>query len=148
MSFLIEFYQKTFSKLDISKAKVILIEQVSHLLDAYSKKTRDYALKALKQRGVEVHLNTAVTEVRKDAVELVDNQEIPAGTILWAAGVRAHPLVDVLDVELTRGYRIKVNPDLSIPEKPNVFVIGDMAGALGQDGEPLPQVLPCSYSTR
>ena len=64
------------------------------------------------------------------------------GLYSGAAGVRAHPLVDILDVELTRGYRIKVNPDLSISEKPNVFVIGDMAGAVNKDGELLPQVCP------
>ena len=133
---------KDFTKLDISKAKVILIEQVSHLLDAYSNSTRDYALRALKKRGVEVHLNTAVIEVRKDAVVLVDDREIPTNTTLWVAGVRAHPLVDVLNVELTRGHRIKVNADLSIPDNNNIFVIGDMAGALDKKGELLPQVCP------
>ncbi len=133
---------KDFTKLDFSKARVILIEQVSHLLDAYSNSTRDYALRALKKRGIEVHLNTAVIAVHKDAVVLVDDREIPTRTTLWVAGVRAHPLVDVLDVELTSGYRIKVNADLSIPDNPNVFVIGDMAGALDKKGELLPQVCP------
>ncbi len=133
---------KDFPKLDISRAKVILIEQVSHLLDAYSDKTRGYALKTLQQHSIEVHLNTAVTEVREDAVGLVGDREIPTKTVLWAAGVRAHPLVDALDVELTRGHRIKVNPDLSIPEQSNVFVVGDMAGAIDKEGELLPQVCP------
>ncbi len=133
---------KDFTKLDVSKAKIILVEQISHLLDAYSNGTRDYALRALQKHGIEIHLNTAVTEVRKDAIVLVNDQEIPTRTTLWAAGVRAHPLVEALDVELTRGYRIKVNPDLSIPNNPNAFVIGDMAGALDKEGELLPQVCP------
>ena len=133
---------KDFPNLNVFRAKVILVEQVPHLLDAYSNKTREYALKSLQERGVEIHLNTAVTEIREDAVVLVEDREIRTRTAIWAAGVRAHPLVDVLDVELTRGQRIKVNLDLSLPNEPNVFIIGDMAGAVDKQGELLPQVCP------
>lgn len=138
---------KDFPKLDITKARIILIEQVPHVLDAYSQQTRDYALKILKERNVELHLSTAVTEIRKDSVLLADETEIPTKTLIWAAGVRAHPLVETLGVELARGYRIKVNNDLSLPEKPNVFAIGDLAGAVNTTGAFLPQVCPVAIQS-
>jgi NADH dehydrogenase len=64
-------------------------------------------------------------------------EEIRASTVLWAAGVRPTKLGKALGVDLDRGGRVKVEPDLSIPGHPEVFAIGDMAGALGEDGKPL-----------
>src|SRR5690606_35898613 len=61
-------------------------------------------------------------------------------TLIWAAGVRAHPLAQTLGAELTRGFRVVVEPDLSLPGRPHTFVVGDLAGAVDASERPLPQV--------
>ena len=120
---------KDYPELDIGKAKVIILEMTDKVLAPYSEKSRNYAKNVLEKRGVDIRLNATVTEVREREVELEGGENIPTETLLWAAGVRAHPLVEKLDVELERGYRIKVERDLSIPGKPHVFVAGDASGA-------------------
>jgi NADH dehydrogenase len=85
-------------------------------------------------------LNSRVSAVDEHQVTLKDGHTIPTKTLIWAAGVRASPLVDVLGLELEKGFRVKVNPDLSVPEKPYVFVLGDMAGAKDSAGNVYPQV--------
>src|SRR5699024_8663540 len=65
---------------------------------------------------------------------------LPTHTVIWAAGVRGHPLLDALDVPFTRGRRVAVEPDLSIPDRPFAFVAGDAAGAAAENGTLYPQV--------
>jgi NADH dehydrogenase len=102
----------------------------------------------LERRGVEVRVSTMVVDVEQDAVVVESagvRERISSRTVLWAAGVRASPLgaalAEATGAETDRAGRVKVRPDLTLPDRPEVFVIGDLAG-LVQDGKPLPGVAP------
>ena len=82
--------------------------------------------------------------IRQGRVDLGDGETLFAENIIWAAGVSASPLTQTLGVELDRAGRVKVNPDLSLPDHPEVFAIGDMALVLGADGRPVPGVSPAA----
>jgi NADH dehydrogenase len=131
---------KDYPELDMTKARVILLESSDEILTPFTPKTRIYALEVLRQRGVDMQLESRVSAVDDRQVSLKDGRTIPTKTLIWAAGVRASPLVDVLGLELDKGFRVKVNPDLSVPDKPKVFVLGDMAGAKDSAGNFYPQV--------
>ena len=131
---------KDYPDLDVSRAKVILVEMLDFLLPPYGEKSRAYAEEVLRGRGVEVRLGAALAEVRDHEVELKGGEIIPTETLIWAAGVRGHPLVDALGVELEKASRIKVNPDLSLPGHPYAFAAGDIAGSRDEDGNFHPQV--------
>jgi NADH dehydrogenase len=81
-----------------------------------------------------------VVEVTADCVQLKGGEVIPTQTVIWGAGVKANPLAAQLGVELGRGGRIVVNPDMSIPDRPYAFVIGDLAQGKNPDGAPHPQL--------
>src|SRR5258705_323708 len=91
------------------------------------------------ERRVEVRLGEAVKEVGPTFVRLKSGEEIKAHTLIWAAGVKANPLADILGLPQGRGGRIKLNPDLSVPEHPEIFVVGDM-GEVASEGKVLPQL--------
>jgi NADH:ubiquinone reductase (H+-translocating) len=129
-----------FPDLDVSRARVVLLEATDHLLAPFHPSSRKHALDTLKKRGVEVRLGQAMERATPDQVELKDGAVIPTRTLIWGAGVRAHPLADVLGLEQTRGGRILVGDDLSVPGRPEVFVVGDLAGAGDGKGGLLPQV--------
>ncbi|CAN5736196.1 NAD(P)/FAD-dependent oxidoreductase [soil metagenome] len=131
---------KDYPDLDLSKAKVILLEMTDRVMAPYSERSQKYTEKVLRRRGVDIRLNTTVAEVRAHEVELKSGETIPTETLLWAAGIRASPLVDALGLELDKGYRVKVNTDLSVPGRANVFVAGDMSGAKDAEGKMYPQV--------
>lgn len=131
---------KDYPRLEVSRAKVVLVEMLDFLLPPYGEKSRQYTERVLRGRGVDVRLGEALAEVREGEVELKSGEVIPTQTLIWAAGVRGHPLVDALGVELEKGYRIKVNPDLSIPGHPYAFAAGDVAGSHDKDGKLHPQV--------
>lgn len=132
--------RKDFPRLDVSRSKVILLEAIDRLLAPFDPSLQKHALDVLTKRGVDVRLNTAVTKVTSDAVHLKDGEVIPACTVIWGAGVKAHPLAGKIGVEQSRGGRIVVEPDLSIPGKPFAFVIGDLAMGKNPDGTPHPQL--------
>jgi NADH dehydrogenase len=129
-----------FPDLDINQARVVLLEAMDHLLAPFHPSSRQHALETLNRRGVEVRLNSAMERATPDEVVLKDGTVIPTRTLIWGAGVRAHPLADVLGLEQTRGGRILVGEDLSVPGRPEVFVVGDLAGAADGKGGLLPQV--------
>ncbi len=131
---------KDYPELDMSKAKVILLESSDEILTPFTPRTRIYALEVLRKRGVDMQLNSRVSAVDAHQVTLKDGRTLPTKTLIWAAGVRASPLVDVLGLELDKGFRVKVNADLSVADKPHVFVLGDMAGAKDSAGNFYPQV--------
>ncbi len=91
-----------------------------------------------------VRAGTRVKDIRDGEVELEGGEVIRAGTILWTAGVSATPLTKKLGVELDKAGRIKVNPDCSLPGRPEVFVLGDMAILMQQNGKPVPGVSPAA----
>lgn len=129
-----------FPTLPVRHARVVLVEMADRLLTPFTESSSARALRTLERRGVEVRLGVGVTKVDATRVHLTDGTSIPAHTTIWAAGVRAHPLAAELGVELTRGGRIVVDADLSVPGRPDVFVVGDLAATPGPEGAPLPQV--------
>jgi NADH dehydrogenase len=129
-----------FPDLDINQAKVVLLEATDHLLAPFHPSSRKHALEILAKRGVEVRLGQALERATPDEVKLKDGTVIPTRTLVWGAGVRANPLADVLGLEQTRGGRIVVGDDLSVGGRPEVLVVGDLAGAGDGKGGLLPQV--------
>ncbi|MBP6715794.1 MAG: FAD-dependent oxidoreductase, partial [Acidobacteria bacterium] len=119
---------------------VILIEAGPAVLSAYPENLRAFARRALEQLGVSVWTGSAVTSLAPGRLQ-VGQETIDAGTILWAAGVAASPLGASLGVPLDRAGRVIVNPDLSVPGHPDIYVVGDLATFAGPDGRPLPGVI-------
>ena len=130
---------RDYHDLATEKARVILVEMGKEVLAPFKDNLRTYAKQELEQRRVEVRLEQAVAEVGGTFVRLKSGEEIKAHTLIWAAGVRANPLADMLGSPQGRGGRIKLNPDLSVPDHPEIFVVGDM-GEVASDGKVLPQL--------
>lgn len=138
---------KDFPTVDVRRARVVLVEPTDRLLGSFRPSLSASARRALGRRGVEVVLGVGVASADDKSVRLTDGTEIPAATLVWTAGVTASPLAAELarqlgEDALTRGARVVVEPDLSLPGHPEVCVIGDLAAATGPDGELLPQVAP------
>ncbi len=131
---------RDFRVADTRRARVILIEAGPRLLPAMHEDSSMRALKQLESLGVEVRLGKPVTGVFENGVE-IDGERLYSYNVIWAAGVRASPLVHTLGVESGPGGRVKVLPDCSIPGHPNVFVIGDAATLVDpQTGQTVPGV--------
>lgn len=133
-------FAKDFRRLDVGAARVVVLEMGDTLLGAFSQRAQRYAVEQLRARGVEVRLHEQVIAVGANSVTLASGEVVPTRTVVWAAGVRANPLADRLDVAQTRGGRIVVAPDLRIPAQPHSFVIGDLAAIEGAGDALLPQV--------
>jgi NADH:quinone reductase (non-electrogenic) len=129
-----------FRKIDPESARIILIEGGPDVLASYPEPLPAFARRALERLGVAVWTGATVTDIREGHVQLGD-ETIDAGTILWAAGISAVPLAKTMGAEVDRGGRVKVNADLTIPNDPRVYVIGDAAVLAGADGKPLPGVI-------
>ena len=130
---------RDYHQLATEKARVIIVEMGKEVLAPFKDNLRSYAKEELERRRVEVRLGEAVAEVGPTFVRLKSGEEIQAHTLIWAAGVRANPLADLLGLPQGRGARVKLNPDLSVPDHPEIFVVGDM-GEVASDGEVLPQL--------
>jgi NADH dehydrogenase len=130
---------RDFRHFDPSSAKIVLIEAGPTVLATFPAPLRESALRDLRRLGVDVRLNTMVTRVGPGYVGTADTT-IATETVLWAAGVAASPLGASLGVPLDRAGRVFVNPDLSLPGHPEIFVIGDLASLKGPDGQPYPGV--------
>lgn len=136
--------QRDFKRIDPSQARVMMVEAGPRVLAQFSPELSASAERQLKALGVEVRTDTKVKCISQGRVDLENGETIFAETIIWAAGVSASPLTPKLGVELDRAGRVKVNPDLSVPGHREVFVIGDMALVLGEDGKPVPGVSPAA----
>jgi NADH dehydrogenase len=128
-----------FRSIDTSRARIVLVEAGPHILPTFAPALRDAARASLARLGVEVRENTRVTGIDAHGVTL-GGDRLDAGTVLWAAGVAASPLVATLGAPVDAAGRVIVEPDLSIPGHPEVFVAGDAAAVLHQTGQPLPGV--------
>ncbi|MEZ4698797.1 MAG: NAD(P)/FAD-dependent oxidoreductase [Rhodothermales bacterium] len=126
--------------LRLDKARVILIEGGPHLLGPFKPDSRKHAYEALREQGVHIMLSERVVRVTPHAVHLDSKKFIRTNTPIWAVGVRANPLADRLGLDQTRGGRVVVNADLSLPDRPNVFVVGDMAASADGEGALHPQL--------
>jgi len=128
-----------FRHFDPSAARILLLEAGPSILTTFPEPLRAAAKHDLERLGVEVRTGTPVTAIGPHRVE-AGGETIQAATVLWAAGVAASPLGATLGVPLDRAGRVRINPDLTIPGHPEVFVIGDLATLNGSDGKPLPGV--------
>jgi NADH dehydrogenase len=131
--------KQEFDNVDPSTARILLIEAGPSILPTFPDSLRDSARRALDRLGVTVIEGRAVTAIEEGAVEF-GGERIAAGTVLWAAGVQASPLGRLLGTEVDRAGRVAVNPDLSVPGHPEVFIAGDLALFTHQTGKPLPGV--------
>ena len=127
---------RDFRAFDPSAAHVVLVEGLPRVLNAFPPELSTKAVQQLERLGVEVRTNTMVTAIDEAGVTFKADR-LEARTVLWAAGVAASPLARSLGVPLDRAGRVKVEPDLTIPGHPEVFVIGDLA-SLEQDGTLVP----------
>ncbi|MFN0009907.1 MAG: NAD(P)/FAD-dependent oxidoreductase [Planctomycetota bacterium] len=134
--------RRDYPALDVSRAKVVLLEREDRVLSAFHASSRGYALDQMRRRGIEVCLSSTVVRAAPDHVELAGGPTIPTRTLLWAAGVRANALAGRLDLERTSAGRVVVESDLSLPGHPEVFAIGDVAASRGAGGALHPQLAP------
>jgi NADH:ubiquinone reductase (H+-translocating) len=130
-----------FRHVDPARARVLLIEGGPRVLSAYPERLSRLALQMLRNLGVEVRLDSSVTRITPDAV-WVGDERIPTRTVVWSAGVAASPLGRNLGANLDRMGRVAVEPDLSVPGHPELFVVGDLASFPHQNGAPLPAIAP------
>jgi NADH:ubiquinone reductase (H+-translocating) len=135
--------QSEFRAIDPRQSRVILLEGGPRVLAAYPEDLSASAERQLKSMGVEVRTSALVTNLEPDAV-WVGNEKIPAAVILWGAGVSASPLGKMLGTPTDRAGRVIVEPDLTVPGHPEVFVAGDLASAKRANGQPVPGVAPAA----
>jgi NADH dehydrogenase len=130
-----------FPTLNLDDLTILLVEAGPRILPGFSHDLSTKAAAALQRMGVTITLNRAVSEIRADGV-MIENEFVQSRHIIWAAGNRASPLLASLAVPQDVCGRIKVQPDLTIPGEPWIFVIGDAAYCTGPDGHPLPGLAP------
>jgi NADH:ubiquinone reductase (H+-translocating) len=133
--------RKDYRDLRLDEVRVLLLEAGGSLLATFEPSLREAARKSLVKKHVDVMLEAKVEAVTESSIRLAGGKEIPAGTVVWTAGVRASDLGGAIGAELGRQARIKVDPTLQIPGHPVVFVIGDLAGAT-DGGKQLPMLIP------
>ena len=133
---------RDFRRFDTRDARVLLVEAGPRVLASFPEDLSAKAQTQLERLGVEVRTGAAVTAIDAEGVTL-DGHRIDARTVIWAAGVAASPLGRGLGVPVDRSGRVVVEPDLSVPGRPEVFVVGDLA-ARQQDGKPIPGVAPAA----
>ena len=124
-----------------NRVRVSIIEAGPRLVPSFSESLSNKTQKDLEKLGVKVLTNTSVKEVLPDSILTLDGNTIQANTTVWAAGVKGVPAMDLLHLPVTRG-RIDVSSTLQVTGYENVWAIGDIAGAVGADGVPLPMVEP------
>ncbi|MCA9305306.1 MAG: NAD(P)/FAD-dependent oxidoreductase [Phycisphaerales bacterium] len=134
---------KDFRRIDTTTARIILIESGERLLDAFDAELGRRARADLERLGVDVWLNSRVTEIGDGFVAMGD-ERVTTRCVVWAAGVKASPLGGMLGVELHRSGRVPVRADLSVEGHPEVFVIGDLAHSEMKDGGDVPGVAPAA----
>lgn len=132
---------RNYRNISANEVRVFLVEAASGILQGYSEELSEKARLMLEGMGVRVLLETPVTRIRKEQVQFKSGT-IRTPNIIWAAGVAASPLVNSLDAEQDRSGRVRVDPDLSVPGRPEVYVIGDAAVVSDEKGAPLPAVAP------
>jgi NADH dehydrogenase len=128
---------RDFRHIDPRQARILLVEAGPRLLSSFPQSLAEYAEHALKKLGVTVMLGQPVENISADGA-MVGGKVISAATVIWGAGIEAAPGVKMLGVPLDRAGRVSVGPDLSVPGLPGVYVLGDSAVALDEDGQPLP----------
>ena len=132
---------RDFRNINMEETEVFLIEAAGNVLNGYPEDLSNKAKSDLEEMGVKVLLNNPVKSIREDGVELEDSF-IETPNIIWAAGVKASPLLGSLDCDLDKMGRAVVEEHLNIPDHDSIFVIGDAAHVKDEDGQPLPALAP------
>ena len=132
-----------FRRIDPRSSRITLLEAGPRVIPTLPEDLSRYAERALARMGVDVRTSTRVISCDAGGVD-VDHGRIDASTIIWAAGVVASPAASWLGAAHDRAGRVLVRPDLSVPDHPEVFVIGDAAAVHGDDGGPVPGVAPAA----
>jgi len=132
---------RDFKKLNTDETKIVLLEAAGRVLNGFPESLSDKAREDLESMGVEVRLNTPVEDITEKGVQ-TEGDFIKTPNVIWAAGVSACPMLSSLGEEQDRTGRVKVEEDLSISGNPNIFVIGDAAHVLDDQGNPLPGLAP------
>jgi NADH:ubiquinone reductase (H+-translocating) len=135
--------QGEFRNIDPARARVRLIEAGPRVLASFPEDLSDKARRQLEKLGVEVSTGAPVEDITADGYRLGDSF-VRAKTVVWAAGVSASPLAQCLGVALDKAGRVPVEPDLSVPGHPHVFVAGDLATLKQANGKPVPGVAPAA----
>ena len=134
----------TYPELNPARVSVVLVEMTEHLLAPFDDSLRKYALRELVKRGVDVRLNTAISEVHADRVDFKDGSSLPADLVIWAAGVAGAPETTSWGLPIGRGGRIEANDDTRVIGFENIFAVGDASLITG---EPLPQLAQPALQT-
>lgn len=129
---------RDFRRVDPASARILLVEAGPRILPSFDAALAARAQARLERMGVEIRLGQPVAAIDEQGVEVGD-ERIAAGVVLWSAGVKPSPAAAWLGAATDRAGRVQVEPDLSVPGRPEVFVVGDVAARL-QDGVPLPGV--------
>ena len=142
---LAELYRSDFAKdypaVPQEKVRIVLVEAGPELFPMFKPVIRTYAEKALRERTVELILGDAVKSITPTRVTLRSGTELAAHTLVWGAGLQGNELVQSLGLELARGNRIPVGPDLAVADHPDVYAIGDIAAITDpKTGQVLPQL--------
>jgi NADH:quinone reductase (non-electrogenic) len=136
-----ELFVKDFPDIPQEQAQIVLVEAGPELFTMFSRDLRSYTKKALEKRGVEVRLGELVSSIEPTRVTLESGEVLKSHTLVWGAGLQANPVATSLGIELEKANRVAVGPDLSLPDHPEVFVVGDIAWITeGEGGEALPQL--------
>ena len=130
-----------FPNLRLDDLAILLVEGGSRILPGFTPDLSAKAATALERKGVTIRLNSPVSEIRADGV-VIGSEFIRSTNVIWAAGNMASPLLNSLAVPQDESGRINVQPDLTIPGDPWIFVIGDAAHCADAGGNPLPGVAP------
>ena len=132
-----------FHRIDPRHARILLLEGTPRVLPAYTPDLSESARRQLASLGVEVRTGAMVTGIDAEGVRVGD-ESISARTVLWGAGVAASPLGRALGAPLDRAGRVKVEPDLTLPGHPDVYVAGDLAAVVHRDGQLVPGLAPAA----
>ncbi len=134
---------REFRHIDTRTAKILLVEAGPRILPVFTPELSEYGRQALEKLGVDVRTGKSVTDCSAEGVKIGD-EFIASQTLIWAAGVRASKAAVWLGVEADRAGRVVVRPDLTVPEMPDVFVIGDTASVVSENGRPVPGIAPAA----
>ncbi|MBD2363616.1 NAD(P)/FAD-dependent oxidoreductase [Anabaena minutissima FACHB-250] len=141
--------KEDFRSIDTSETKILLLQGGDRILPHIAPELSQVAAESLEKLGAVIQTKTRVTNIENDIVTFKKGdevKEIPSKTILWAAGVKASPMGQVLadrtGVECDHAGRVIVEPDLTIRDYKNIFVVGDLGNFSHQNGKPLPGVAP------
>jgi NADH dehydrogenase len=142
-------FKRDYPTLGVGRARVVLVETRDRLLEPFHRSSQRAALDALRARQVEVRLEETVDEVTSDHVRFTSGEVLQARTVIWAAGVRAHPVARAMGLPTTASGRVEVAADLSVPAREGVWAVGDVAAphARRGSGGVLPQLAPVAMQS-